>query len=250
MAKDLPTKFNASGILWWNAALFVDLCKQLEAEHQADFFKGAEWTPKQRVLDEQRAFAIAAVMHSMSALDAGINEFFHALESGDSGRARPVNPNFRHLLRHSWPLLAGDGKGTLDKFNCALKTAGRIEFDPGEPSAHGFGLLRRLRNAIVHFSPEWSNEDGDHARLQSSLSGVFADNALVSELTPWFPNRCFGSGCATWAVGVAEAFMREFCTRMEVPYWFIGWKYVPNGQLKAGETLGVAVVRSSKPSAD
>lgn len=100
-----------------------------------------------------------------------------------------------------------------------------------------------MRNAIVHFSPEWSHENGDHAALEKTLSGVFADNALMDKSMAWFPNRCYGAGCAEWAVGVAEAFMREFCDRMGLPFWFVNWKYDPNGPLKAGETLGVAVVK-------
>lgn len=59
MSATASTKFNASGMLWWNAALFADLCKQLETEHQADFFSGGEWTPKERVMREHRALTTA-----------------------------------------------------------------------------------------------------------------------------------------------------------------------------------------------
>src|SRR5688572_21407112 len=46
----IATKFNASGVLWWNAAFFADQCGQLEEKYRSSFFnpKG-EWTPIQRV---------------------------------------------------------------------------------------------------------------------------------------------------------------------------------------------------------
>lgn len=224
----LSTKFNASGMLWWNAALFADLCEKLETAHQADFFRRGEWKPNDRVMKEHRAFSVAAVMHSMSALEAGINEFYHELLSGDSGRAKPVDAKTRDLLLHSWPLLKKDhGQKTLDKYNWALSTAGKPEFDLGSPPAQGFSLLRRLRNAIVHYRPEWSHENGDHAALEKSISGQFPQSALMPTNMSWFPGRCFGAGCASWAVGVAESFMSEFCGRMGIVFWFDGNRYGP-----------------------
>ena len=53
--------------------------------------------------------------------------------------------------------------------------------------------------------------------LEKRLRTKFPPNALVPAKAPWFPDRCLGAGCATWAVKTVQVFSDDFCHRMGIP---------------------------------
>ena len=75
--------------------------------------------------------------------------------------------------------------------------------------------LGKIRNALIHYRPEWDNEQKEHKKLKERLSGRFALNKHGAGL--WFPHQCLGAGCAAWATNQAESFMTDFCQRLGIP---------------------------------
>ena len=58
--------------------------------------------------------------------------------------------------------------------------------------------LIRLRNAIVHFKPEWDEGQGTHGPVSNALEGRFAGNEYFCN-EGMFPMRWVGSAVTRWA---------------------------------------------------
>ena len=75
--------------------------------------------------------------------------------------------------------------------------------------------LMKLRNALVHFRPDWDSVQEHHGKLGKQLKGAFPPSPFVSSDTaPFFPTRCMSHGCAAWAVRTAWNFGDAFAVRL------------------------------------
>jgi hypothetical protein len=93
-------------------------------------------------------------------------------------------------------------------------------------------VLIDLRNALVHFKPEWVIADtgrvdqSDLHILEKELKNKFALNPFLRDARPLFPTLCMSHGCAKWAVDSAVTFVERFYQEM-------------------GMTIPLATIRSS-----
>lgn len=113
----------------------------------------------------------------------------------------------------------------LGKYQKVLALRGLEAFDQGSEPYQSVDVLIKLRNALVHFKPEWHDEQIEHLRLGERFRGKFALNSFISEGTGvLFPQRCISYGCAKWAVESSLAFIKAFCERMELSFRFEQFK--------------------------
>ncbi len=107
-------------------------------------------------------------------------------------------------LGHQWGLFHGHGQLAI----------GSPRLDTGRGTGQTFDVLRRLRNALVHYEPEWEHDfvSGALSRdLESRLKGRLNCQQIGE---PRFPNKLLGAGCAEWAVETSVAFASEWHTAM------------------------------------
>jgi hypothetical protein len=158
-----------------------------------------------------QAYASSVVLSAVAFLEASINAF---MPDADTNKipVDSVDSAAGRALASMWQFV--EKKPVLDKFQIALLVARRQMFDPGSPPCQDVALLVNLRNALVHFKPEWDDELRDHLRIEKQLRGKFPLNPFATDLEPFFPKRCLGLGCANWAVHTSEQFMTEFYRRM------------------------------------
>ena len=72
-------------------------------------------------------------------------------------------------------------------------------------------LLIDLRNMLVHFKPEWDNDQKKHKEVEKKLKGRFELNPFWPKNNPiFFPFKCLSHGCANWAVGSSMRFILQF----------------------------------------
>ncbi len=185
------------------AKLFATLAAQIESRAE---LTGSEWS-------EHRAYVTGAVVFSTAFLESSINEFF--LEALDMNR-----DNFGGLSDQQIAVLAElwdtvEQQQVLGKYQVALAACGKTRFDKGTDPFQGADGLVKIRNALIHYRPEWDNEQKEHKKLKERLSGRFALNKHGAGL--WFPHQCLGAGCAAWATNQAESFMTDFCQRLGIP---------------------------------
>ncbi len=162
----------------------------------------------------QRAYAVGAVVLAGMGLEACINEVY--LDACDKNMQKLAGLDGREasLLAEWW--IEIEPRPALLKYQHALLLLGREEFPRGLTPYQEADSLIRLRNALAHYKPEWDDSLDVHADLLARLTGKFALNPLATGAHLWFPHQCLGSGCAHWAVDTAEAFVREFCTRLGI----------------------------------
>jgi hypothetical protein len=190
------------------AARFAKMCGKVELEHAGESLGN--------FYNEEIAFVSAAVLLSVASLESNINEFLSEPEK----LFLQLNPE-----AHSVVVGLLEKESILEKYNKVLALRGLEAFDKGSEPYQSVDILIKLRNALVHFKPEWHDEQKEHLELGKQLRGKFALNPFIREETGvLFPQRCMSYGCAKWAVESSLAFMKAFCERMGFAFRFEKFK--------------------------
>jgi hypothetical protein len=95
--------------------------------------------------------------------------------------------------------------------------------DKGAAPYQDAWLLVQLRNALVHYKPEWIIGAAPVAvrhEFEKKLANKFALNPFTGAGNPFYPDKCLGHGCAKWSLMSSIAFINEFYVRlgMSAPY--------------------------------
>ncbi len=69
--------------------------------------------------------------------------------------------------------------------------------------------LLELRNALVHFKPEWFNQQGKHSRLSNKLAARLR-SPWFPEPEPLFPRAWASAECAKWACNSVKDLIIDF----------------------------------------
>lgn len=194
-----------------SAALFAEHCAEIESAETA-----LPWPqPHQSHL---QSYASAAVLLAVAALEASINELFLQSIDGAIDALSPLSRREIERLAVVWEEVEGSFS-ILGKYRLVLSLCGKKAMDRGAILYQSADSLIKLRNALVHFKPEWHDELKVHRNLEERLRSRFEENQLNAQAGGqmlWFPGKCLGAGCAEWAVTTAAAFDCEFCRRLGI----------------------------------
>jgi len=164
---------------------------------------------------QHRAYVVGAVVAATMAMETCINEIY--LDACDKNRQKlsGLDEQKMALLAEWWPHLERHVKILL-KYQHALLLVGKSALLKGENPYQDADNLVYLRNTLTHYKPEWDDAKM-HVEIRRRLEGKFDVNPLAPGAYLWFPEQCLGSGCANWAVGTAEEFVRAFCEHFGIP---------------------------------
>jgi hypothetical protein len=161
---------------------------------------------------EHRSYAIGAVVAAAAYLEAAINELYLGAIDRNKNTFPSERLRLAELMSHVW---AGIEQLTvLAKYQVALTLAGTHPYPKGQNPYQAVDGLLKLRNALVHYKPEWDTELEEHRRLELRLADRFGESKLSSLGQAFFPHRCLGHGCAAWATKTAVEFHRDFIGRL------------------------------------
>lgn len=197
---------------------------QFLAENAAECERGAGIEPKERA-SACLSNVIGSVLSSVSYLEARINEIISDLAEDPphleaAGLSEKSAFALNRLVASS--LLQRAKLSSLDKYDLVLATLERDPFNRGEAPYQDVKLLVTLRNAIVHFEPEWlpawsgQLPQEEQHRFERALKGRFEESPFYSSSQPYFPRRCLSAGCAKWAIDSAWAFSRAFAVKIGI----------------------------------
>jgi hypothetical protein len=176
--------------------MFARRCGSLETENAGQQF-GDFW-------DEIQANAIATVFSSVAALEAYANELF--------GDYATVFPGVHlSVMAKLWELC--EQKPTLEKFEFALLLRQKPTFEKGAAPYQDVAALIKLRNALVHYKPEWSDQQSEHAKVSAVLAHRAVRSQWFAPPQSLFPRAWASYGSACWAVRSVAAFLPHFETR-------------------------------------
>jgi hypothetical protein len=83
------------------------------------------------------------------------------------------------------------------------------------------GDLAALRNALVHFKPEWMDATaGPHDKLSERLAKRFRGSPFLDEGERLFPRRWASHSCTSWAVPAVLTYLQAFEDVAGLPHRF------------------------------
>ncbi len=195
-------RINLSFYHFHAANYFRDRLAEIEGERGG--------TTANRLLRHQ-GYASGAILSAVAFLEASINEF---ILDADTNRFSPDAFDIASGIALSGLWECVEECSILVKYEIALATAHRELFRKGSAVYDNAKTLVDLRNALVHYKPEWDDSLDKHKSIEKHLKRRFRLNPLVDEFMLFFPTRCLGHGCADWAVRTIQAFIKEFYRRM------------------------------------
>lgn len=161
--------------------------------------------------DEILSYAPASVLSSVAALEANINESFSDLQDG-------ITKN-DHIdlgaLQESWEEI--EALRILEKYDRYLQLTVHGSLDTSIKEYQFVKILIDVRNALVHFKPEWHAETKLHDKIGRRLRGKFELSPFVDENAPIFPMRCMTHGLAEWSVKSVLNFNNWFASTASIP---------------------------------
>lgn len=175
-----------------------------------DVYQGESFRRWQPIHDSH---VISSIISAFAGVEAGINEFWkdvpvHA--EYDTDRLRWFYAEFEDKFRE-WNL------STLEKYELALTCAGVEELNSGKEPYQSVELLRKTRNYVVHYEPEWidQNKDDKHHIAQGLETKNIGLNPFREDSSqPILPFDYFSYECGVWSVNTAIEFIDKFYSQL------------------------------------
>ena len=179
------------------------LSKDCEAVNIGKTFSDGEF------FNHHRAYIVGSIMTSVASIETRINEFY--LDATDGLLGSFIDTSQQGLLAELWKPIDEKRDPILQKYQIALVALKKCKFDTSKGPYQDVKLLIDLRNMLVHFKPEWDNDQKQHRKIEEKLRGRFELNPFwPKENSIFFPFKCLGHGCANWAVKSSMNFILEF----------------------------------------
>ena len=188
--------------------------------NEEDRARGLPWSADQAA--EHRTYVVTAVMTSFAFIEAVVNELLESAGveglgvGGDRGGLTVGERAALVDLREKW---GNRGPALPVRAQKILHLLHKAPFGTADASYEPVDALRRLRNALVHYRPEWHAVGG--RRGDDKITSYLAELSLplhpfATPGHPFFPDRCLGYGLASWAWTTSLAFCDDFFTRVGV----------------------------------
>nr|CBH39339.1 conserved hypothetical protein [uncultured archaeon] len=166
---------------------------------------------------EHRAYVTGAIIVSVASLEATINEVFISAVDNEN-LFEDFDPTIPKVLAELWSLDVVKKTRFLEKCRLVLDVANKEKFNTKSSLFRKVELLINLRNALVHYKPEWDTDLKKHKNVGDALKKCcFKTNPFSHANDAFFPKRCLGHGCAEWSVKSTIEFIEDFYRRMGFP---------------------------------
>ena len=179
------------------ACRFAARIGEIERQNRSQPF-GSFW---EEIL--QNSLGVATL--SVACIEGYANEFYFEFYFEPSAIAPGLNPAATDLVAE---LL--DKESILRKFSAALTFRSGKPLDLGVTPVQNVDALIKLRNAVVHFRPEWFEEQDRHEKLSKILRCKFNASPFFLPEEPFFPRAWASHDFATWALKSSVAFLEHF----------------------------------------
>jgi hypothetical protein len=198
------------------AARFARRVGEVEKEHA-----GEQFGP---FFDEIISYVSATILSSAAGLEAYINELFIEAETYFPEYRRGASAELWDLL---WKRVERDN--TLDKYQLALDLKKLDRFGKDKKSTidvtyAAASALIDVRNALMHFKPQWDDEEKLHRQLTNRLRNLgIPTSPFMPAGTQHFPTAFMSHATAKWAVTTSLQFTAAFSQRAGLENKFAGF---------------------------
>jgi hypothetical protein len=196
----------------WSAQQLTQSAKRIEKNNSE---------LKSHVRTKYLAAVTSSVILSVASIESAIHDVwadaFDALE-GNLRHFQGLDPALPRRLCDLWPHV--NRLPLMVKASIVLATVGAEPYNTKRDPYRRTDKLIRLRNALVHYFPEWDTNQKKHKAITDAFKdSPFPPSPFVAPGDAWFPTKCLGYGCAAWSVNTAAVFINDFLTRIGVPSW-------------------------------
>lgn len=160
--------------------------------------------------EEIRSYSSACILSSAAALEALINELF--ITQGGNLRVK-LEEEQEGFEQAFWSKNGIERKPILKKYQIALNTLNKSQFNESDLLYKNADALIKLRNLLVHYKPTWDYHQGLRADLESSLNDQFLPSPFVNGESDFVSMKCMTAGCTNWAINTVTNFVKEFDSR-------------------------------------
>lgn len=177
----------------WTAIRHAHEAQAIEASHAG----------RSRFDRTHRGYVLSSILSSVAFVEATVNELFEDAEDGHGlsgdGYLAPLTTDVQSAMGAFWTKNKADRKLTIvEKYQRLMECAGLPRMDAGTAPIQDVTLAVKLRNTLVHYTPE--DVAADVAHELDALRPRFAANLLMAGSgNAWWPDHCLGAGCADWA---------------------------------------------------
>lgn len=204
-----------------SAALFSRLSYEIENNSYGKISR--------ELISTHKSYVISSIISSVSFLEANINEFFadisdETLSMYDEGINNLCKKN-NNFVKGLWDKgIPRTAKYTLlEKYQIALLLYEKNEFDKSKNPYQDISSLVKLRNALIHYEPEWVDDHSnsnysqkDAYQFEKIFNKKFKANPLVEFENRFYPDKLLGHGCAEWSVYSSIKFVDDFSARLGI----------------------------------
>lgn len=182
--------------------------------------------PFQNDLDLHLSQVSTAIICSVAALESNINEYI--IDHEEHIDKAPVISEPKVLKKYERYFMKYDK--ALQKYVINNKELSKVllqntdlifKYDivwfikkndllPENKHKQDIRYLTELRNALTHFTPEWSNALSKHIDLEKDRKNRFTLNPFYAQGSLFFPYRCLSASCAMWSCKVSNEFLVLF----------------------------------------
>lgn len=212
-----------------SAALLCRLGYRIEK----DFLESGTISDEDRLSHE--VFILNSILSSVAFLESTVNELYADAADDAYFFTDKKNEVLLQTIGEKWRNEKNFDRAPLvNKYQKILMIADKPGFDDGNPVFSDIRSLIEIRNSLMHYKREWivvqkgeislDFEETHGEKLERMLRNKFPGNPLAQKNRPFFPDTCFGHGCAEWAVGNSLAFTDEFFRKLELPAPYDGIK--------------------------
>ena len=192
-----------------------------------------------RISEEGRlrheVFILNSILSSVAFLESTINELYADAADDAYFFSDEKNEDLLRTIGEKWRNEKNFDRAPLvDKYQKILMIADKSVFDDDNPVFSNIRTLIDIRNFLMHYRREWivvqkgristDIKESHGEKLEKMLRDKFPGNPLAQKNCPFFPDSCFGHGCAEWAVRNCLAFTDEFFRKLELPAPYDGIK--------------------------
>lgn len=151
--------------------------------------------------EDLMACSTGTIMTTVAALEAFLGELQFEPETRFNAE--------RHFLIECFKLV--EWKPIVERVKFFATINGRSPPDMGRRPGQDIRALIDLRNALVHFEPEWFGQQEQHRKLSTKLQNKFSKCKWLSD-DPIFPRAWASYSCCKWAVNSMRDFIIAYAT--------------------------------------
>lgn len=155
---------------------------------------------------EITSYVSSTIVMSVAGLEAYINELF-----ADYQHHYPKE--YHTLIEEIWETI--EEQSILEKYRIALALKGE-KLEAGGKLYQNTNILIKMRNALIHFKPEWEDEKKAHQKIDKDIAGRFKPSPFLLNKRLSFPQNCMSYSCAKWAVISSIEFVKDFEDRFGI----------------------------------